>query len=118
MNRITEIGTRVSICTGILFFPSGHHVIVEQLCVCVVTETGGPKASMVSITRERWSINDPTETRRIRASSALHLLMERETEETGDEGESITWTVRMIQLNNLVYSSTTIHTYTIDYTWW
>ena len=30
---------------------------------------------MVSITRERWFINDPTVTRRIRASSALHLLM-------------------------------------------
>lgn len=35
--------------------------------------TGGPKVSMVSMTRDRWSRNDPTDTRNIRASSAPHL---------------------------------------------
>lgn len=37
-------------------------------------ETGGPNISMVSRTRERWSRNELTDTRRIRASSARHLL--------------------------------------------
>lgn len=37
-------------------------------------DTGGPNISMVSRTRERWSRNELTETLRIRASSARHLL--------------------------------------------
>lgn len=41
-------------------------------------ETGGPNISMVSRTRERWSRNELTDTRRIRASSARHLLKQAE----------------------------------------
>lgn len=41
-------------------------------------ETGGPNISMVSRTSDKWSINEVTDTRRIRASSALHLLKHRD----------------------------------------
>lgn len=37
-------------------------------------EIGGPNISMVSRTRERWSRKEFTDTLRIRASSACHLL--------------------------------------------
>lgn len=42
------------------------------------SETGGPNISMVSSTSDKWSINEVTDTRRIRASSALHLLKHRD----------------------------------------
>lgn len=40
--------------------------------------TGGPNISIVSITSDRWSRNELTDTLRIRASSALHLLKHRD----------------------------------------
>lgn len=43
-------------------------------------ETGGPNISMVSKTSDRWSRNEFTDTLRIRASSALHLLKHSDAE--------------------------------------
>lgn len=42
------------------------------------SETGGPNISIVSRTRERWSRKEFTDTRRMRASSACHLLKHKE----------------------------------------
>ena len=45
-----------------------------EISVRLHCETGGPNISMVSRTSDRWSRNEFTDTLRIRASSALHLL--------------------------------------------
>lgn len=51
----------------------GIKIVLNQLSG-VHWETGGPNISMVSRTSDRWSRNEFTDTLRIRASSALHLL--------------------------------------------
>lgn len=48
------------------------------LSVRLQCKTGGPNISIVSSTSDKWSINEVTDTRRIRASSALHLLKGRD----------------------------------------
>lgn len=52
-------------------------------------ETGGPNISMVSRTSERWSRNEFTDTLRIRASSARHLLKHNHRSSLAEDTEKL-----------------------------
>lgn len=52
--------------------------------------TGGPNISMVSRTSARWSRNELTDTLRIRASSALHLLKHTKKRSSTDAADTET----------------------------